>query len=782
MDTKKENNSPFRSQEKLVTKYGKLLSERPKKKLGYSRAYIYEPADFFEKQYGTLYFVLEIASPDPQAAEIGEMIIETMKEEYFADLDRDVLVSFESALKATNKELADLAAAGKTSWLNKINAICACLSDNTLHITQVGSAEAYLLRNNQLAHISESLFSPTKNPDPLKTFVNIASGQLEPEDRILISTPGLFYSMSLDNIKKIIADRSPAHAVKKLAESLKEEEDALGTSLLVIRALTEDKIANEEVVEEEEEIWIAEPKGRLEAFSEKAKPILSRGKNAIGKGFQKVKRTSKKTVLPLFGKASTGIKGKLKDMKEKKETQNNITQLKETEQPITKKETEEVKEPLEKISEKPPEEKAMTGKMVPESQAEIRKISEKMSAQPKKSQSLVKTSKIKSFFQKGSQTILSFFTEKSDRPQKTSNKYLFIAIIALVIFLASIGMLYYKKRANNEIKRVEGIYNDAYNKEQKAEASLIYKDRSGAKTLLTEANSEAESIKNNKTYGPKATALISKIREQLDKADIIVRVQNPQAIGDFGTDSKSSCLFLIGTDYYSFQENGTTAYRFVTKDKSVTKIKKTLTPGKFISAASTVDNTLLLYDDGPGLSLYDPAANSIVPQNISLGGNWEKGLAISAYQNYLYILSPQTNKIYRHAKTLAGYSVGVDYLVSNPNLSKTVSITTGETVFVLSSDGQIMQFSRGSEIPFAIKNMPFSLEKPTFIFTKSGYTNIYIIDQAKKAVIVIDANTGEYKGQYTSDSFNNLKGLFVDEATKKIYTLSDNKTYSITLL
>jgi len=784
MDDKKEDRKSFSMREKLATKYGKLLSERPKKKLGYSRAYIYEPADFFEKQHGTLYFVLEIASPDPQAAEIGEMIIETIKEEYFADLDRDALVSFESGLKAVNKELGDLAANGKTNWLNKINAICGCLSDNTLHITQVGSAETYLLRNNQLTHISEGLYSPSKNPDPLKTFVNIASGQLEPEDRILISTPGLFYSMSLDNIKKIIGDKSPNQAVKKLAEFLKEEEDALGTSLLVIRVLTEEKIADEEVIEEEEEIWIAEPKSRLETISEKAKPIFSRSKAALGDGFQKVKRTSKRTVIPFFSKASGNIKGKINDLKSKK-SEKPIHEPSLKEEP--EKTTEEIKTHPE-MPEKPVDKeiKESAGRMVPEKHTTEKIISEKMSSQPQyqpqKTQTSSLASKTKYFFGKVGQTLLSFFTQKKTDSQQTSNKYLYLTIIALVIFLSSIGILYYKQSAQKELTRVEGIYNDALNKEQKAEAALIYKDRNGAKSLLNEAKSEAQSIANNKTYKSKVASLLDKINEELDKADLVYRLQNPQVVGDFGTDTKTSYLFLIGADYFSFQENGTTAYRFVTKDKSVTKINKTLTPGKFISAASTIDNTLLLYDDGPGLSLYDPAANSIVPQNISLGGNWEKGLAISSYQNYLYILSPQTNKIYRHAKTLAGYSIGVDYLTGNPDLSKAVSITTGETVFVLSSNGQIMQFSRGSQIPFAIKDMPFSLEKPTFIFTKSGYTNVYIIDQTKKAVIVIDVNTGEYKGQYTADSFNNLKGLFVDEASKKMYVLSDNKIYSITLL
>ena len=144
-------------------------------------------------------------------------------------------------------------------------------------------------------------------------------------------------------------------------------------------------------------------------------------------------------------------------------------------------------------------------------------------------------------------------------------------------------------------------------------------------------------------------------------------------------------------------------------------------------------------------------------------------------------MSPQENKIYRHAKTLGGYSIGVDYLANtNIDLSKSVSITIAETVFVLDAGGKVMQFTRGSEIPFNIKNMPTSLEKPTIIFAKPGFTNIYIVDPKKKGIVVID-NNGNYKGQYVSDSFKNIKGIIADETNKKCYLLSENKVYSFDL-
>jgi hypothetical protein len=789
MEDKKENaenQSKGLLQEKLVTKVGKLLSEKQKKVSGYSRAYEYVPADFFEKQHGTLYFVIEIASPNPTAGEIGEMIIGVIKEEYYADLDRDVLVSFESALKAVNKELANLAAQGKTSWLNKINAICASLSDGNLHLTQVGSAEAYLLRNEQLTHISENLFTPSQKHDPLKTFVNIASGTLEPEDRLIISTPGLFYSMSLDTIKRAIADQSPTQAVKKLAEDLKEEEDALGTSLLVIRAVTEDKISKEEVLEEDEEIWIAEPKGKLESISEKTKPIISRGKAALSNGLKKASKTGKKTVLPFFSKISMSIKGRLGSQKIESTS---------VSEPVSHKEMEKEKAvseakaaPLEKkkeeISTSPKDQTgSLEEKKIPlasEKHHILEKPLHTTEAQEKKP--APKISKSKKLFKKTGHTVGSFFSDVRAGKSQSLDRYLYLGLlIASIIFLSSLGIFFYKRAANRELQRVESIYNTAFDQEQQAEAALIYKDRQRAKDLLKAASSSLKTIENNKTYKQKVANLESKINEELDKADLVYRIKNPQVVADFGADSKASFLSLIGTDFYSFQTDSTSVYQYNGNDKKVTKVNKSLTPGKFLSAAQTSDNTLLIYDNGPGLSEYDPTSNSITPQTIALNGTWEKGLSIASYQNYLYVLSPTENKIYRHAKTLGGFSIGVDYLANtNINLSKAVSMTISETVFVLNSDGTILQFTKGSQVPFQVKNVPFALESPTIIYTHSGFNNIYICDSKKKAVIVLD-NTGAYKGNYVSDSFGNIKGITVDEAGKKLYILSDNKVYSVAL-
>jgi len=743
---KRESESNNILKDRLVTQCGKLISERSSKNAGYSRAYIYEPADFFEKQYGTLFFVIEIASPDPQVLTIGDLIIEVLKEEYYADLDRDPLVSFEISLKAVNKNLADLASSGQTSWLNKINAICACLNNRTLHLTQVGNAEAYLLRNHILTHISEGLYKPGDKIDPLKTFVNIASGDLEPEDKVLLSTPGLFYSTSLENIKRTLIENKPSKAVKKLSEFLKEEEDALGTSLLVIRFTTEEQLSNEEV-EEEEEIWIAEPKNKLVDLTKKTKPIINQSKEVLSTGLKKVKNKSQKVLSPLLSKASL----KIRSIKEKKLKSSSVSEPLPSYHP--EKEQKEPEKDL-KIKEKPTIEIAAPSKKIR-----------------------------KNIFKDWGEKIINSLSNLKINDSKFKNLYLYLFIFSLIIFSISLGFYSYKRKVNNELKRINTIYNEALEKEQEAEAVLIYQDRTTAKKLLKEAYQKAESIKDNNVYKEKAEALIKKIKTQEDKANLISR-QTPQKLIDFsssGQGIETNSLFIIANDFYTFQKNGTKIYRYDSLKKKIVEINKKSTSGKFQFAALTGDNTILLYDSEKGISEYNPVDNSVIPQTISLGGSWEEAKDIAVYQNYLYILSPKNNKIYRHAKTLGGYSIGVDYLENtNLKLTDALSLTIGETVWVLKSNGEVWQFSKGVQIPFGIKNMPFEFKKPQNIFTRPGFNNLYIVDTDNQAIIIIDT-TGNYQGSYINEKISKAKGIFVDEVNKKIYFLAENKVYSLNL-
>ena len=115
-----------------------------------------------------------------------QSIIDTLDEVFFDNLEVDVYERFENALKEVNLTYKTLQEKRGKGSVGQISAIIAVFSGAELHLTQTAEAEAYLIRKNKLSLISEGLSS--KGTD---IFVNIASGELMPEDKIIFSTSRL---------------------------------------------------------------------------------------------------------------------------------------------------------------------------------------------------------------------------------------------------------------------------------------------------------------------------------------------------------------------------------------------------------------------------------------------------------------------------------------------------------------------------------------------------------------------------------------------------------------
>ncbi len=113
-------------------------------------------------------------------------MIDTLDEVFFDHLDVDVYERFENALKEVNLTYKTLKEKRGPKSVGSVSAIIAVFSGSELHLTQSSDAEAYLIRKGKLSLVSEGLSGKAED-----LFVNIASGELLPEDKILFSTSRL---------------------------------------------------------------------------------------------------------------------------------------------------------------------------------------------------------------------------------------------------------------------------------------------------------------------------------------------------------------------------------------------------------------------------------------------------------------------------------------------------------------------------------------------------------------------------------------------------------------
>lgn len=148
-----------------------------------------------------VWIAFEIVGDTKFARSTVQNIIEIIEEVFFSNLELDAYERFENTLKEINIIYKNIVKKKGIKSLGVINALIAIYSGNELHLTQSKDAEAYLIRGNKLSPISEGLSG--KSDD---LFVNIASGELMSEDKVIFSTSRLLRLATHAQLAQICAD------------------------------------------------------------------------------------------------------------------------------------------------------------------------------------------------------------------------------------------------------------------------------------------------------------------------------------------------------------------------------------------------------------------------------------------------------------------------------------------------------------------------------------------------------------------------------------------------
>ncbi len=160
--------------------------------------------------------------------------------------------------------------------------------------------------------------------------------------------------------------------------------------------------------------------------------------------------------------------------------------------------------------------------------------------------------------------------------------------------------------------------------------------------------------------------------------------------------------------------------------------------------------------------------------------DWQSAGGLSTYNGNIYVLDKKINQILKFVQADSGYVKSNYFPSSPPDLSKAVSIAIDSSIYVLSSDGNISKFNKGNAESFSINGLDAPLSNPTRIYTNLNVDNVYILDNGSSRIVVLD-KSGNYKSQYQANIIKSAKDFEVLEKDKKIYVLSNGKTYEIDL-
>lgn len=202
--------TPFESQ------VAKISIGNPKE----TTSFTFSSAEQAGNQQSEIYVITELPVLNPAAIpdcqRINQTLVSALRRSYRQPASD---YTFESTLTVINEELAKLASLGKNYWVGKLNALIAVKDKDLLSIATTGKITALLFRDAQFTHLAETQHAT----HPLKTFDDFAIGKLKLDDLIIFSNTQLLNFISLDRIKKIVADTSiqegTEHIIKILEES-----------------------------------------------------------------------------------------------------------------------------------------------------------------------------------------------------------------------------------------------------------------------------------------------------------------------------------------------------------------------------------------------------------------------------------------------------------------------------------------------------------------------------------------------------------------------------------
>lgn len=186
----------------LHTDVSRVFVVRHSKKRPFIEAFEHTSINFTQKNLGTILGFFIVRDDTADSENIVNFLASEVKKRYFAPTDKSVEDKFESTLHHVNRVLEEIANIGNVAWLGTIEG-AVCVIDNTaIHFSITGNAHILLLRDNILMDISDGLASPEATNYPLKTFVDISSGDIAPHDKIIITSQELLDLIPFEELQK----------------------------------------------------------------------------------------------------------------------------------------------------------------------------------------------------------------------------------------------------------------------------------------------------------------------------------------------------------------------------------------------------------------------------------------------------------------------------------------------------------------------------------------------------------------------------------------------------
>jgi len=732
------------------------------------------PSDPEKAKLGRIFALVEITNPWFPNSQIGQNIINTLSQEYYKQFDNDNVQNFENSLKKVNQNLMRITQEGETNWVGNLNAVLVIISENEIHLAKTGKAEVFLFREGKIKKITEPQASDSE-PNPIKTFIDITSGELVENDKLLITSPALLDYLSQKELESIIFNHNPYEGVENIAQFLKKEK-ARHINACLIEIVSKTDMENKEL--QIQDVVYLDQVSNLNVvlnstknYSAKIGPFLQNTSESIRNSFDKVKHFFHKEVNP---RAKAGWQ-KTKELSKKGYdhlSTKTAPQIKKAISPISAKISDGIKKTFSKKTATEPPAIPASQKTALEQYSvnyyEQNGLGEKSSAD----------NKLGTFWGSTTGKIKTGWNQLFSK-EKKSIIYISLLVLLIVVLVVSVVELRNKQNTKKQEEAQAQILEGAKNKYNEARLAILYNDPDKARTLLDETIREAMEIMNNyPKLSDSAKDIINKSNEEYDKLTKTTRFNEPKMIAEFKQADK---IFLVNDKFIAVNYKNN-ALSIVNKEGGQVGSQLGINDNEGLYIAWGFDDKeKYLYFLTNKNQLFKTNDTAKEPEKITpKNGSWETGIEISIFLNNIYLLDQSSAQIFKHTSSNDTYQAGTNYVNSESvDLKNCVSMTIDGNVFVLKSDGTILKLNKGIMQDFSLKNLPSpsdKLTKPKKIWTTSEISSLFVLDENR---IVEFDKEGKFIRQFAfSPDLQNINDFIINPTDKKIWVLNQNKLYS----
>jgi len=164
-------------------------------------SFVYEPENIYEKNLGNLFIAGQLVNALPQNYQFLNNLASVIKRTYYLiSAKSSPEKSFKNGLEEANSFLEQEEKKGNIGWLGNLNLAIMNLKDFNINFTKTGDIKILLARGSDVVDIGKELDSKEAETLSLKTFSNIVTGKLSPEDKIIILSKEIFSVFEKENV------------------------------------------------------------------------------------------------------------------------------------------------------------------------------------------------------------------------------------------------------------------------------------------------------------------------------------------------------------------------------------------------------------------------------------------------------------------------------------------------------------------------------------------------------------------------------------------------------